>query len=81
MALIDAVLPAVVETLPKPQLKAFIKRLFRNHLKLLVRDLNYTERKALLENLLPIICEAFPLQDVDLSCLCVAEISRDRSCD
>jgi hypothetical protein len=67
IALVDAVLPAVVETLPKAQLKIFIKRLFHNHLELLMHDLNREERAALLRDVLPVIARVFPLEDVDLA--------------
>lgn len=67
VALADAVLPALVESLPKPQLAAFIRHLFNQHLATLLQDFDAAERAALLEAVLPAIAEQFPLQDSDLS--------------
>ncbi len=67
MALVDALLPTIVEVLPKADLNAFIERLFVNHLELLLRDFDRVERAELLEKVLPVIAREFPLADVDLS--------------
>lgn len=72
--LVDAILPTVVETLPKPQLKAFIKHLFTHHLSTLLRDLDQEERADLLQSLLPTITREFPIQDLDLSTILVEAI-------
>ncbi|MGC9520923.1 MAG: hypothetical protein ACP5HG_03455 [Anaerolineae bacterium] len=67
VALVDAVLPAVVDVLSKSQLKAFVKHLFEEHLATLLRGMDRAERAALLQELLPIIAREFPMRDVDLN--------------
>jgi hypothetical protein len=67
VALADAVLPALVETLPKPQLKAFIQHLFTQHLSTLLRDLDQADRAELLQAVLPTIADEFPLHKFDLA--------------
>jgi hypothetical protein len=67
MVLVEALLPTVVEVLPKSDLKVFIERLFVNHLKMLLRDLDLQERAELFARVYPIIAREFPLGDVDLS--------------
>jgi hypothetical protein len=67
IALVEAMLPTVVDVLPKAYLKVFIERLFHNHLETLLRGLDREERAELLRKVLPVIAREFPLSDVDLS--------------
>jgi Mg/Co/Ni transporter MgtE len=67
MELVEALLPTIVEVLPKAELTIFIERLFVNHLGTLLRDLNHQERAELLDKVFPVIVREFPMIDEDLS--------------
>jgi hypothetical protein len=69
IALVESVLPTVVEVLPKADLKVFIERLLLNHLELLLRDLDTAERAEILKKALPVLIREFRLTDVDLNVL------------
>jgi transcriptional regulator CtsR len=64
MNLINTLLPMVIDSLSKPQLKALIKDLFDRHLSTLLRDMDEEERAALLAAVLPAIAREFPLDRV-----------------
>lgn len=67
MALVDAVLPALVDVLSKEERKTLVKRLFDRHLETLARDLDRDERAALIRDVLPAIAREFPLDEFGLS--------------
>lgn len=64
MALVDAVLPAVVDVLSSEQLKVFVKHLIKEHLTALLEALEPADRAELLRELVPVFAREFPLQDV-----------------
>lgn len=65
MSLINTLLPLVIESLSKPQLKTLIRDLFEQHLATLLRDMDEEERAELFEAVLPAIAREFPLDRVD----------------
>lgn len=67
MDIVDLFLPTIINSLSKPQLKAFIHLLFERHLADLLQDLSTEERVKLLEDLMPILAQEFPLHQVDLT--------------
>jgi hypothetical protein len=65
LELINTLLPMVVDSLSKPQLKTLIRELFKAHLSTLFREMDEEERAALLAEVLPAIAREFPLERVD----------------
>lgn len=65
MTLINTLLPMVIESLSKPQLKTLIRELFDQHLTTLLQDMSEDERAALLAAVLPAIAREFPLGRVN----------------
>ena len=64
VALVDAVLPAVVEVLSSEQLRELVRHLFDEHLPTLLGGIDPADRVALLRDLLPVIARELSQQDI-----------------
>ncbi len=64
--LVNELLPLLLKSLAPEQRTAFLKSLITNHLAELLRGVNKDERAELMRDIMPIIVQEFPLDEIEL---------------
>lgn len=64
--LLEHVWSLVWEQIPRGERGSFIKNLVKDHLGVLLSDMSREERASLMNDLLPLVAQEFPLADLDV---------------